>query len=394
MNNTKILNTEYGSYNEDVIKFFKNRLNEGKKSVILDPMAGTAPLIPFIEKKGYTAYFNDILPLHFFINKAKTYEIYQKYIENGSDWYIQELLYCMSYLKNKKSIISDKWIDDDILHGLIQAWKKANDYEEHSATLLKAVILLGVRSFSSITESKNPTWLKRGGMTSNKNIKEIITDNLTKFYKFYEHHYGSNSISNKGKCIFLKIDANKIILPQKVDLIFTSPWYCNRIDPLIMYAPENYFLSALGYTFPEYDLLSTPRVRYYKELERDFKYLTSKSDFLDEFLNNIKDSSNPDDPGYYLKYYTRYFAQLWEIMDKITSHLSAEGKMYIVLQDNIHRGELIEIDKVLRELFINRGLKSRVVKKWERHHLGLRNISRSHAFVKPRHYEKIMLIKH
>ena len=68
MNNYKILSSEYGAFREEIQDVFKRLLV--KPSVILDPMSGTAPLIAFIETKGHTAYFNDILPVHFFVNKA------------------------------------------------------------------------------------------------------------------------------------------------------------------------------------------------------------------------------------------------------------------------------------------------------------------------------------
>jgi len=391
MSKFKILSNEYGSFRTEIQEFFKRRLK--KPSVILDPMAGTAPLIPFFETHGHTAYLNDIMPIHFFINKAKTYEVFQHYHRQGFNWYVEQLLHCMNSLEKKVSIISDKWIDDSILSGLIQAWHAAEKYDENSATLLKATILLCVRPYSSITKSKNPTWLKYGGISSNKDLKEIIIDSLTRYDQYYKHYYGSAHITKKGECIFTTLDAVELDLPQKVDFILTSPWYCNRIDPIVLYGPENHFLSALGYTFPEHNLVSTPKVRDYNELASDFERLTARSKYAQDFLTKIKDSNIPDDPGYYLKYYTRYFATLYKVMDMVSSHLSTKGKMYIILQDNIHRGELIEIDRVLSELFKVNRWKSRVVKTWERPHHGLRNISRNHAFVKPKHFEKILLLR-
>lgn len=389
MGNLRILSSEYGAFRGEIIEFFKRRLQ--KPSVILDPMAGTAPLIPFIETHGHTAYLNDIMPLHFFINKAKTYEVFQHYQKHRCGWY-QQLLRCMNSLEGKVSIISDKWIDDSILCGLIQAWHAAEQYDENSAILLKAIILLCVRPYSSITKSKNPTWLKYGGISSSKDLKEIITDSLNRFVQYYEHHYGSAHITKKGECIITDLDAAELLLPQKVDFILTSPWYCNRLDPTVLYGPENHFLSALGYTFPEHNLVSTPKVRDYNGLAHDFEFLTTKSKYACRLLTKIKEYPKADGPGYYLKYFTRYFATLYKVMDKVSSHLSTIGKIYIITQDNTHRGELIEIDRVLSELFRANGWKSKVVKKWERRHHGLRNISRNHAFVRPKQLEKITVM--
>jgi DNA modification methylase len=195
--------------------------------------------------------------------------------------------------------------------------------------------------------------------------------------------------------VITSLNATELQLPQKVDLILTSPPYCNRIDPAVQYGPENYFLSALGHTIPEECLVSITKVKDYNKLEQDFEYLTTKSKYACKLLTKIKESKKADDPSYYLKYYTRYFAKLFQVIDKVLSNLSTTGKMYIVTQDNTHRGQLIEIDRLLTELLKVEGWKSRSVPRarWPRHHLGLRNPhARKHGFVRPKLYEKITVV--
>jgi len=394
MKKIKILHTEYGSYNDDIINFLIRRLKENKNISLLDPMAGTAPLIPFIENNGYRAHFNDIMPIHYFINAAKTYDIYDSYQKNGKKWYQRELEKCMESLKNKKVVISNEIIDKEVLEGFSHAWKSIGEYEKRQTILLRALLLLCIRPFSSSIISKNPTWIKKGGgISSKKDLSEIVSESIDLYDKYYQNFYGENTISIKGKCIFYKNDVLKLSLKEKVDMIFTSPWYPNRLDPIALYRPETIFLSSMGYSFPEYNQVSTPRVREYTELEADYDFLTTNSSNANKILKRIKIMSEKKDSSYYIKYFTRYFAILYKIIKKTTEHLKSDGKMYVILQDNIHRGVLIEIDKILRELLKAYRWKCRIVKRFERHHLGLRNVSREHAFVKPRHYEKIMLIK-
>ena len=391
MNNVKILSSEYASFRSQIQNYFRDTVLK-KPLVIYDPMAGTAPLIPFIEINGHTAYLNDVLPIHAFINRAKTYRIFQCYKQYGYDWFLQQLLRCMTPLKGKRLCISDKWIDDKVLDSLILAWQSAEQYEENVTALLKATILLCVRPLSSITKSKNPTWLKFGGISSSKDLHEIAGESLARFDKYYSHHYESSHVRKKGQCIFSVQNAAELRLPQKVDLIVTSPPYCNRLDPIVQYGPENYFLSALGHTSPEKTLIGTTKVRDYETLAADFEYITSISEYASILLNNIRKSRNADDPGYYLKYYTRYFATLLNAINEVLNNLSPRGKMYIVTQDNTHRGQLIEIDRVLRESLRKKGWKFRLVKKWERHHLGLRTVSREHAFIRPKQFEKLVVV--
>jgi len=161
---------------------------------------------------------------------------------------------------------------------------------------------------------------------------------------------------------------------------------------MIQYGPENYFLSAVGYTSSQDDLVSTTKVRGYDRLAEDLEFLASKSKYASALLNKIKQSPMEDDPGYYLKYYTRYFATLYQVIHTALTNLREKGKMYIVTQDNTHRGELIEIDEVLRQLLKTNGWESRIIKRWERHHMGLQNVSRNHAFIRPKHFEKLMVV--
>jgi hypothetical protein len=387
MNNSRILSSEYGCFRKEIQSRFKERILT-KPSTILDPMAGTAPLIPFVEKNGHKAYFNDILPIHFFINKAKTYRVFKNYQSHGHDWFFSKLVDRLSSLEGKMLCISNKWIDDSVLDGLKKAWNTAGKYSEDSETLFKAVIILCVRPLSSTTRSKNPTWLKYGGMSSGKDIREIIAESLSRFENYYHNNYQTPP-ALKGECIITNQSASELKLPQKVDTIITSPPYCNRLDPFVLYGPENYFLSTLGFTIQSENLVSTTIVRDYKTFENDFELLAERSTYTRQLLTRIKKSPIRDDPGYYLKYYTRYFARLFLVIDKALANLSSSGKAYIVTQDNNHRGERIDIDKVLRQLLQANGWHSKVIKTWPRHHQGLRNVSRNHTFVRRKMLEKL-----
>lgn len=387
----KILSSDYATFRRDIQDYIKDHILK-EPLIILDPMAGTAPLIPFIETHGHKAYLNDILPVHFYVNRAKTYRIFQCYKKYGYDWFSQQLLHCMAPLRGKRLCISDKWIDDSVLDSFIQAWHTAEEYDSNVATLLKATILLCVRPFSSITRTTNPTWFKAGGMSSNKDLRDIVGESLTTFDKYYRYCYESLNVNRRGKCILTTQNAVELRLSQKVDLILTSPPHPNRLDTIVQYGPESYFLSAVGHAIPEKDVIGTTKVRNYETFVTDFEYLTSKSESASRLLNKIKKSRKADDPTYYLRYYTRYFAMVSRTLEKVLDNLSSTGKMYIVVQDNTHRGKLIEIDKVVRELLRANGWRSRVIKEWERHHLGLRRVSRDHAFVKPKQFEKLVVI--
>jgi hypothetical protein len=104
MRRIKILRKEYASFRPEVVDFFVKKVLP-RSRVVLDPMAGTSPLIPYIEYSGISAHFNDILPIHLFVNRAKTYTTYykiRKLEENNPGSLEKELCYCMLRLKNHR----------------------------------------------------------------------------------------------------------------------------------------------------------------------------------------------------------------------------------------------------------------------------------------------------
>ncbi len=391
MKNGKLLGSEYASFRDDIKKRFKELLKK-QRVVMLDPMAGTAPLIPLIESQGHRAYLNDILPLHFFVNQAKTYRMSRHYLDRGHRWFCEKLLDCMSNLQGKRLCISEKWIEDSVLNGLVEAWRLAQKCDELDRILLRAVILLCVRPLSSVTKTNNPTWPKFGGISSNRKLSDIIEDSLKRLEDYYERNYASCCMEVKGECIFLSYSMSELRIPETVDLIITSPPYCNRFDLTTNYGPENYFMSVVGHAVQESNVIGTTKVKDYETFERDCSFLTSESRSARKLFGEMKNSKERDEKTYYLKYYTRYFATLFNSVDRVLGYLSSSGRMFFVTQDNTHRGMLIEIDKILRELLAGAGWKSRVVKKWERQHMGLQNISRGSAFVRPRQVEKLVVV--
>ncbi|MFC1902594.1 hypothetical protein ACFLX4_00795 [Chloroflexota bacterium] len=390
-NNAKILESEYSAFRKEIIDYFEKNLLDDEPLTILDPMAGTAPLVPLIETRGHKAYFNDILPLHFFMNQAKTFRAFQYYQHYGYDRFLNELLGYMVPLKDKQLYISDKWIEDNILHDLVQSWNATAKCEELARIIIRAIILLCVRPLSSITKTKNATWPKFGGISSNKNIADIVAESLTRLDTYYKKHY-EPLVRKRGECIFLNGNASEIQLPEKVDLIITSPPYCNRFDILRSYGPENYFLSAVGYSVQTTDVIGTNNVKDYESLDSDYDYLIHNSESALSLLGEMRKSKIRDDQTYYLKYYTRYFITLFHVVKRVLNNLSGNGRMYFVTQDNTHRGQLIEIDRILEELLDNIGWKSKIVDQWARHHLGLQNISRDSRVVRPKQFEKLVAV--
>lgn len=386
----KILASEYATYRNDILEHFYKHILK-KPCIFYDPMAGTAPLLPYLEVRGYTSYFNELLPVHYFANRAKSYTVFLKYRKNGKEWFQARLLELLLGLKDKKLHHSNEWINEDVLKVLIGAWNDTFNFQNEEAIFLKAIILISIRSLSSFTPSKNPTWFKPGGVSEDRDIYTIINNNIAKYENLYRTFYSAIGYSLPSKSKFTMNTAISNRIPKKAELIITSPPYANRLDLIRQFGPEIYFLSKVGYSVSTKDIIGTTAVNDYPALSSDYEFLYNNSQHLRAFFSKIR-KDNEHGADYYLKYYCRFFSILVNTMISVLSQLSPIGKAYIVTQDNIHRGFCIEMDTVLREIFRTHGWSTRIIKKWERHHLGLQNVSRKHAFIKPRHFEKLMVV--
>lgn len=141
-----ILHRQYATFRPDIVEYFVTNVLPQTK-IITDPMCGTAPLIPYVEHLGLTAYFNDILPVFYHVNKAKTYKIYRSIPKLKHTVLLSELKQCFLKLKKKQLIMSEKWIRDDILEALSYTWEKTSKYPISRSIFYKAIIVLAIREY-------------------------------------------------------------------------------------------------------------------------------------------------------------------------------------------------------------------------------------------------------
>ena len=393
-----ILSKEYATFRPDIIQFFIREAFNNAKS-ICDPMSGTAPLIPYIEHNGLKASFNDINPLHALINKVKTLTIYKEVSQQDKSKHLKEIAHLLSGLKTKKLIVSDNWISDNILNGLISAWGKTQCYGESLSAFYRAIIVLCSRPYSSFSESySNKTWFKPGGMSTERNLNEIIKEQVDKIYAYYNYYYYSCSDIKGGNINFTTIDLSSTTVSDQTDVIFTSPAYPNRFDYLRMYAPELYFLSKVDATLNldklKNEILGTNTIKNYNTQEEDFyeiaKYAPSTAELLLEIKK--KQINNERTSNYYFRYFTKYFSCLYKCVDILLEAVQNGAKLYLVIQNNIHRGELIDLGSSVIDYCNNKGFKSGIVFQEARIHQGRRNISANHPLVLKKHFEYIVKV--
>jgi hypothetical protein len=393
----RLLSTEYASYRGVVTKTLSERLAEAQRSrsralVLYDPLAGTAPLLPEAERRGYTALFNDLNSLHWYVNAAKTHESFSTFREIGPDRLLSMVCDMAPGLNRCRRATTERWMEDSVLERLTAAWKKTAEQEAPVARLTKAILLLSVRGFSSFVRTKNPTWLKPGGLRPKVSAKEVFGAAINRLGDFYQKVYGEDPPAHGGRIILTRFDATSAAPNLGTDVVATSPPFCNRVDWDRLYAPEHFFLSAVGVWHTGSEFLGTTAVDGYSDFSSDFEFVRGRSSYLDRFLRDVRERQIEGERAsdYYVKYFTRYFAGLFRVFDKAAGVLRKDSAgIYVVVQENTHRGLLIEIGKALADSLRSQGFSTSALNTWEWHHLGLQNVSRQHTLVAPKQRECI-----
>jgi hypothetical protein len=393
----QVLATEYARYRDQVIEVLCSKVADAQCSrssslVLYDPMAGTAPLLSQAERRGYTAYFNDLNSLHLYVNAAKTLRAYLTFKDVGPTKLLSIVRRMASGIDRSGRTGTEEWIERPVLKGLTRAWKRSEEQEEAIAVLTKAILLLSIRDFSSFIRTKNPTWLKLGGLRPKISVEQAFRSAIDRLSAFYQHVYSQDAVIKGGRIILTDYDASTFAPNRQVDVIVTSPPFCNRLDWDRLYAPEHFFLDAVGVWHTRTEFLGTTAVRGYTQFDSELKFVTERSKYLRGFLKEVEVRQTPKERAsdYYVKYFTRYFTGLFRVFDMAARRLrkGSEG-IYFVMQENNHRGLRIQIDRALVQSLSTQGFQASAVRKWDRHHLGLQNISRHHRVVTPKQVERI-----
>jgi hypothetical protein len=390
----KLLSTEYSSYRPNIHRFFLENVSRQSRK-LLDPWAGHASFLPHFELSGINAHLNDILPIHYFINQAKQYNMAVSVSRsNLAKLARDKLLELLSPLNDYKLTISAKWIDDNILRIYTNAWHTATTFEDELRVFSCAVLLLSIRHYCSVGNSSNPTWLKPGGMSTGDTAESIISATISRLTDFYAAAYSdmSNVHPTPNTIHFSMEDAETFDPGDDFDTVFTSPPYCNRLDIYRLYNPELEFLSSLGYKVQNPHILGTNVIKDFSGRD-EFLFVQSVSHKTANFLACVRQVGKRRENDYYFRYFCRYFSKLFKSVLNCMRYLAPGGSLYIVVQDNSHRGILISTAEILIDFFTEMGLRGKIVFEDLRHHLGKRNVSSDFPAIIKRHKEQIVKVQ-
>ena len=392
----RFLPQEYGKYRKDILEHFVCNVLPSTR-VLLDPLAGTASLLPYCQKMGISSYYSEILPVHKYVNSAKTLEVwkcivaYEKSSHNSIENFIMDFF---SHFGETSLLISDSWFHDEALASLRLAWQASDGLEEKFSDFIKAVILLTVRSYSSTWSStSNAYWHRPGGISLHKPLEEIVSEIMARFRKLWQFYGDPDSFLHTILASFQTNDAKSVSCDEPVDTIITSPPYPNRFDYARMFGPELFFLEEVGACKIEEitsKQIATNSVRHYFPSDDELDYLYSRSESLQDFLEQVLKLGKKKEKNYYHRYFVKYYLDLFRTIDHLSGLLSEKGTIHFVVQNNIHRGELNALTDYSAECLAANGLKVDHSFRKLRRHQGTRNISKEHSILVKKHHEIII----
>ena len=400
----KLFPNEYASFREDILRYIVSKIPKG--SVLLDPMAGTAPLLAFAESRGIESHFCDLLPVHFFVNSAKTIDVFisfkNKEIRDKN--YLRDKIRELIKPLDAGLKISEEWIDKDAVDAYRESWQRTSRFSPAICKLLQAALVLSVRYFSSFSTTGNTTWIKKGGMPSGESTFSVADFIANRIKNYFDKAYDYPSLANskiKSQCKLYLGSSSELRLPKRKYIMITSPAFANRYDYIQAYFPELFLLHRIAGCPDPSDLkkriLGTNCVKGFEVTLHELDFIKGHSLPVFEFISNVKEKVSKRqmrrENDYYFRYFVRYYIEIFESLDSLQKYTDTDSEYFIIVQNNIHRGELNQLDYFLLEYFLNKGFEAKVLKSWQRSHQGIRNISKDHPLVVKKHMESIVWAK-
>jgi hypothetical protein len=139
-------------------------------------------------------------------------------------------------------------------------------------------------------------------------------------------------------------------LPMKdgaAEAVITSPPYCTRIDYAVATLPE---LASLGMTGAEFRAL---RDRLIGSPTRDGSFASSDARWgrtATSFLSQVADHSSHASRGYYLSFFSQYFAGMWRSLSEMNRVVAKNHPIVLVVQDSYYKEIHADIPGILGEM--------------------------------------------
>jgi hypothetical protein len=360
----------YAGYPESFAKEVLASANLDRNARIFDPWNGSGSTTSAAASLNLRAIGHDINPVMAVVAKAR--------LLPGSEWTSLRPL-SRRVIQHARSIscmsgedrLGD-WFDKDTVRHLRRlersVFEHLVDVEavdavqslSSVASVFYVALFSTVRTLCAPFRASNPTWMKVAKVErellriDRPHIDRLFLDAVERARSSCRD--GSLSVRNCDRIQVLLADSS-LVRPRKgtIDFILSSPPYCTRLDYTAATRTELAVLSLLfqkDRTSLSAEMLGSVRVpQRYPRIRKEWG--RTATSFLDKVRIHPSHASNT----YYLKSHSDYFRKLYCSLSQCSVALRPSGRMALVVQDSLYKGERNDLQRVTEEMCAGLGLR-------------------------------------
>lgn len=333
---------------------FIKRYKATDRNIVFDPFGGIGTTAVEAALLGFTAYSNDVNPLSNFIANVKA-DIYNKQDLGDLE---KEKDRITTYKFNKKNNPPEnETVGNYFTETTLDSVLKIQSYidtikNEKIRNLIFIALLALLESISTHRKDGNGVKIKKN-FKGNFNVYQIL-ELLTSQIELFINDININKIQTKP-IINYQSSFEKYTLPQKADLVITSPPYANCFDYSKVYLVELWFGGFFKNKqdqkkFREASV--TSHVHYKWELRhQDFGHSLINNEIYD-YLNelNLWDKKIPI-------MLVGYFNDMGKVLYELSKNLNQGATVGFVVGNSVYGGVPIATDILLAEIAMKLGYK-------------------------------------
>lgn len=331
---------------------------------ILDPFLGSGNVLVASLEKGMQAYGIDVSPLFWYISHVKTAKC-------SAQDFIEAIKFIESNRKNKDPNFKNS--DVPVLSSFERLFEKKHLYEllmlKEKAHELQPKVR-EIFLFALVSELLTFSYAERNGkgLHVNKNKKipspiKTILIKLKNMKKDYEKFTRNISKFEAHPLLGDSRDFSTVTDPMiskkgefpigNVNIVITSPPYCNSADYIEMYKLEHWFLDFVK-SYDDFKTLSYNTIRSHCTFPNNYE-VSWTNDVIEEVCSKLDGLWGKKDQ--IPRMIRGYFDDLHKVFAQTKNILSSEGKVFVVIGNSSYRGIPLPTDLLLSEIAEDLGFK-------------------------------------
>lgn len=339
--------------------------NYNPSYVILDPFSGTGTTGICAAEGGHDAILTDLNPFLIWLAKAKSYNYSEIEISRAR----AKLDKILSIAKEHD--VKNLWTP--LIHNIERWWgaSQLNALARLMAAIKSLLVgrendLLLIGFCNTLIKFSNASFNHQSVSFKNASqVQFLYTEQeqevLDSFLRDVKKIIESAEIPLNGKVEVVEVDARKIKIPQKADIVITSPPYVNRMSYIRELRPYMYWLGFLEEAKEAGELdwkaiggtwgTATSNLNSWSD-ERDVPIKAINS--LTKKIGNAHDK-NGNLLGTYVK---KYFYDMWEHFDSISKVLNPGAKLVYIIGNSSFYGHIVPAEQWYAELMSSVGFQN------------------------------------